>query len=183
MYNQTDTIEIFEDMGISEKELEQKLKQTLTQTLTPTPELDNTPEEPNKILNYIKSNKLLITFAILLIILLIIYFTINPSYKYQSNNIQSGGAIPRMPPMGMGGMGGMGGMDDMGGGEENQKPSKLMSPVTSTFNLVISVVGKFLKLILLLFMIILVPTVPILIYCLVAYFVIRKFLNMFKTIR
>lgn len=179
MYNRTDTIEIFEDINITEKELQQLNKNN---NETNSNETNNkTNNKTNNVLNnkydksiyqliidYIKLHKLLFgTLLVLILVFLIIPKNID---KTISKTIQSGGNNQQMNEM------------EEGGGKPGYS-SKIMSPVSSTFNLVLTVVGKFLKLILLLFMIILVPTVPILIYCLMAYFVIRKFLNMFTTIR
>lgn len=61
--------------------------------------------------------------------------------------------------------------------------SKLANPVGSTFNMVTSVVGKLMRLVTLVITIILVPTIPILLYCLVAYYIIKKFLFMITSMK
>ena len=73
------------------------------------------------------------------------------------------------------------------GGEDGLRKKSVMSqissPVSTTFGMVTAVISKFLKFLLLLLMIIMVPTIPILLYCLVAYFVIKKFLSMFTRLK
>jgi len=49
--------------------------------------------------------------------------------------------------------------------------------------MITNVLGKFLKLLMLLVMIVLVPSVPIILYCLVAYYVIKRFLFMVTSVR
>ena len=61
--------------------------------------------------------------------------------------------------------------------------SQAMSPVSSTFTLVTSALGHFIRLITLIITIIMVPTIPILLYCLAAYYVIKRFLFMITTIK
>lgn len=61
--------------------------------------------------------------------------------------------------------------------------TKLASPVSSTFGLVTSIIGKLFSILMLLITIILIPTLPIVLYCLVAYYIIRKFLFMVTSIR
>jgi hypothetical protein len=61
--------------------------------------------------------------------------------------------------------------------------SKLGSPIGSTFSLVTSVVGRLFRMVMLIVTIILIPTIPILLYCLVAYYIIKKFLFMITSIK
>ena len=76
-----------------------------------------------------------------------------------------------------------------GGGRKSFKQSgggsmaKLASPVSSTFGIVTGALGKVLRFFMLIITIILIPTIPIVLYCLVAYYIIKKFLFMVTTIK
>ena len=59
---------------------------------------------------------------------------------------------------------------------------KVTSPVSTTFGMITNALGKFLKLLMLLIMIVLVPSVPIILYCLIAYYVIKRFLFMVTSV-
>ncbi len=135
------------------------------------------------------------------IIAISIYFSL-PSQSHL-NIHQVGGVAPLIAAGGMGGMagmskmGGMGGMDmnamkseakemmqSSGSGGHVEKPktaSALASPISSTFGFVMSVITKILKFIFLFFVIILVPTVPLILYAVAAYFMIKKFLGFFSS--
>ena len=75
--------------------------------------------------------------------------------------------------------------------EPNISPSNTMiqtgggmtSPIASTFNMVLNAVSQFFRFILLILTIIMIPAVPILLYCLIAYYVIRKTVLMFTTLK
>lgn len=64
-----------------------------------------------------------------------------------------------------------------------QSGGGITSPVSSTFGFVTNVLGKFLRMIMLIITVILTPTIPILLYCLIVYYVIKKFLFMITSIK
>lgn len=147
------TIEMFDDTGLNEEEINKKY-----------PELTFN----QKIKDYLKTYKNQIIVGGLIFIILI--YLLN---RIEINNkiLQSGGN-----PM-------EASMDMRDPSQEQSVGSKIMSPMSSTFGMVTTVLGKFLKLLLFLVMIILVPTVPVLLYCLLAYYVIRRFLVMFTRLK
>lgn len=61
--------------------------------------------------------------------------------------------------------------------------AKAASPVSSTFGLVTAGLGHFFRLITLIITIILVPTIPIVLYCFLAYYVIKRFVFMITTVK
>jgi hypothetical protein len=67
--------------------------------------------------------------------------------------------------------------------EINQSGGGLSAPVSGVFGIVTGALGKFFKVIMLILTIVLTPAIPIVLYCLVAYFIIKKFLFMVTTIR
>lgn len=60
---------------------------------------------------------------------------------------------------------------------------KIASPISSTFGMVTGVLGKLFRLLTLIITIIMIPLIPIMLYCLVAYFIIKKFLFMFTSLK
>ena len=151
------TIEIFTDIGSTEEEINDKypLQEELTTY--------------QKIIKYLEEHKLILIPILLTIVLIetIIYFI---SYKKSSIN-QSGGDGEVAPTEAKGGAG------------KKSLLSSASSPVSSTFGIVTKALGYFFRLIMLLITIILVPTIPILLYCLLAYYVIKRFVFMVTTVK
>ena len=105
-------------------------------------------------------------FLLIIICLFVIFYLLNEGDD--SNEIQ----IPRQ-------VGGGSKFKQSGGGSM----AKLASPVSSTFSIVTGALGKVLRFFMLIITIILIPTIPIVLYCLVAYYIIKKFLFMVTTIK
>lgn len=61
--------------------------------------------------------------------------------------------------------------------------SQAASPVSATFGLVTGALGNFIRLIMLIITIIMVPAIPILVYCILAYYIIKRFLFMITTVK
>lgn len=154
------TIEIFSDIGLTDDEINQKYpkNQYEHQDIT------------HRVSNWIEQHPII--FSVTIIIILIILVDLNLTKK-SIKIIQSGGNPMENTRNDM--------MNSDGTGKETMR--KIKSPVSSTFGMVTGALGKFLKLLLLLVMIVLVPTIPILLYCLVAYYIIKKFLLMFTKIK
>lgn len=151
-------IEIFTDIGLSEEDINNKY-----------PEQDE-PSIIDIMKEYAVKYKIIVV-PVLLMILIYLFDNDISSFPVK----QSGGFI------------------QSGGDGENVAAaaapkssgylSKAASPVSSTFNIVMGTVRKLFSLVSLIITAILIPTIPILVYCGVAYYVIKKFLFMITSLK
>ena len=161
---------MFDDIGLSEDEINNKYPE---------------PSLSRKFKIYLQKNKqrIIKTTIISVVLVLTLFYLYNILFNsnilvkklHQKNQYGGGGKFKQT-----GGEGEEGGEDGL---RKKSVMSQISSPVSTTFGMVTAVISKFLKFLLLLLMIIMVPTIPILLYCLVAYFVIKKFLSMFTRLK
>jgi hypothetical protein len=158
-------IEMFTDVGLSEDEINKKYPE---------------PTFLKKIKNFINNYKILIAPLIIIIIIYLVEVISKQSANNSPHIFKQSGGNPMMAEEALSQSASSGANMESSSGSSTMR--KVRSPVSSTFGMITSVLGKFLKLLMLLVMIVIIPSVPIILYCLVAYYVIKRFLFMVTSV-